>query len=172
MATATAATAASSTAATTAATAGAAAGATAATGFTLASLLPSAATMANVATGLSVISSVRQGQAAENAGKVAADNIKNQAVNREVNRRRRLVSSLASQNATRAASGIALAEGSSKSMFLEDARIGEGSLLVDRAGAGSAASSAIAAGRSRRNTSFINAGASLLSQFDRTQARG
>lgn len=161
---------AASTSAATAAAAGTAAATT--TGFTVASLIPSAATAAWIGTGLSVLASVRQGQAAEVQSEIQAERIKRDASQRELNRRRRLVASLASQNATRAASGIAAFEGSSQNIMLEDIRQGEASFLTERAGAADAAQSVLDAGQFARRTSFINAGASLLDQFDRTLTRG
>lgn len=128
--------------------------------------------MAYVATGLSMMASVRQGQAAKVNADVQADRIKRDASNRELNRRKRLIQSLASQNATRAASGIASFEGSSKATMLEDIRVGEGSFLTDRAYAEDAANSVLNAGQYSANTSYINAGASLINQIDRTKQRG
>jgi len=146
------------------ATTGAAASAT-----SIASLLPSAAT---ALTGLSALSMYRGGQATKISGRVEADQIKQDAKNKEVARRRSLVSSLASQNATRAASGIAFFEGSSADIALEDIRTGEGAILTERAGAGSAADVAIASGRSGYRRGVIGAGASLLDQANRNRLRG
>lgn len=159
------------TAATTAAL-GYGAGATAASTLTIGSLIPSAATAANVASGLSIMAMVRQGQAAKVGADVQADRLKQDATIREVDRRRRLVASLASQNATRAASGIAFGEGSSKNLALEDIRQGEGSILTDRGFTSGAITSIQNAGTFRRNTSYINAGASLINQIDRNVSRG
>ena len=131
-----------------------------------------AGAVATAATALSVVSMVRQGQAAEVSSKVQADKIKQDATAREVNRRKRLVSSLASQNATRAASGIAFFEGSSKDIALEDVRSGEGAIRAGTASAGYAADAAISQGRYARRGSVIGASASLLSGVQRYQDRG
>lgn len=145
--------------------AGAAAGAS--------STAATAATAAGyAATALSVLAMIRQGQAAKVNAQVQADRLKKDAQNREVNRRRKLVQSLASQNATRAASGIAFLEGSSKNIALEDIRQGAGSFLVDRAGAQEAADSIVSAGGYQATTSYINASATLLDQYDRGKRRG
>jgi len=152
-------------------TAGTAAATTTAAGVGAASLLPGF-TAANVLAGLSVASMIRQGQAAKVTGRVQADQIKQDAKNKEVNRRRRLVSSLASQNATRAASGIAFLEGSSKEAALEDIRTGRGAGLVETGGAEAAAASAISQAGYRRTGSMIGATASLLDQINRNVDRG
>jgi hypothetical protein len=119
-----------------------------------------------------MLSAVRGGQAQEVGMKVQAEKVRADAQAREVNRRKRLVASLASQNATRAASGIAYLEGSSKVMALEDIRAGEGSMLVDRAGSDYYGSQLETQGGYARTTGYISAGASLLDQADRTMQRG
>lgn len=154
------------------AAAGTAAATTAAAAAGTATSLFTAANVSMALTGLSAVSSIRQGQAAAVSGKVQADQIKQDAINKEINRRSRLVASLASQNATRAASGIAYLEGSSKVAALQDIKAGERGNIVDRAGSGAAATSAISEGRIRRTGSVIGAGASLLDQANRIADRG
>lgn len=139
---------------------------------TTSTALTGAAVAGYAASALSVMSLIRQGQAAKVNADVQADRLRADARASEVNRRRKLVQSLASQNATRAASGIAFFEGSSKNIALEDIRQGEGSFLSTRAGAETAAQSIEAAGGYSATTSYINAGATLLDQYDRGARRG
>ena len=149
-----------------------AAASTAAATATTSTVATSAMVAGYAATALSVMAMIRQGQAAKVNASVQADRLRRDAQNREVNRRRKLVQSLASQNATRAASGIAFFEGSSKNIALEDIRQGRGSFLVDRAGSEQAAQSIESAGAYSATTSYINAGATLLDQYDRGRRRG
>jgi len=122
-------------------------------------------------TAMTVLTSVRAGQAEKVAMDVAADQEKQAAISREVARKRRLVSAIAAQTAARGAMGTTLT-GSPASMILSDIRAAE----YDRSIAAGTTASKVASlqqeGKFAQQAGYASAGASLLDFGSRMAARG
>lgn len=106
---------------------------------------------------------------ARNAGKLQQIEYQRQAKeeevsarDREIERRRRLVQALASQNAEAGALGIDPTTGSRRAITLEDVRLARMDDLTDRAMTSRRSVSLRSAGRSARRQGNLQAGATLL----------
>lgn len=107
-------------------------------------------------------------KAQQNAGKAAQIEYKQRAQqevdagrDREIDRRRRLMSALSSQNAEAGALGIDTS-GSRTALALTDARMASRDSLTDRAMTNRRATMLISAGREARNQANLQSGATLL----------
>jgi len=131
----------------------------------------SSATWAGLGAGMTALTSIRAGQAEKVAMDVAADQEKQAAISREVARKRRLVSAIATQTAARGAMGTTLT-GSPASMILSDIRAAE----YDRSIAAGTTASKVASlqqeGKFAQQAGYASAGASLLDFGSRMAARG
>jgi len=108
-------------------------------------------------------------RSAHNAGKATEIQYKEQAKqeevsarDREIERRRRLVQALSSQNAEAGAAGIDPTTGSRRAMTLEDARLAQMDSLTDRAMTNRRAINLRSAGRNARRQGDLQAAGSLL----------
>jgi len=156
----TAGTAAAATAATTA-TVGAAATATAATatgGF----LGLSAGAWQGLGTLGSMVTGIASGNAQKKNYQMQAKKEEFAATDREISRRKRLLASLASQNAARAAGGVAAFEGSPAAMMNADKRAYSYDQLIGDANAEMVTSSLLASGDYAQQSGYMSAGSSLL----------
>jgi hypothetical protein len=91
---------------------------------------------------------------------------------REIERRRRLVSALASQNAEAGAFGLDPATGSRRAIQLEDARRANLDSLTDRAMTSRQAVTLRSQGRAARRQGNVAAGQTLLSTYQSTVQAG
>lgn len=108
-------------------------------------------------------------QTQRNSGKMADIQYREQAQqetdaarDREIDRRRRLVSALASQNAEAGALGVTPGVGSRAALVLSDAKRARYENLADRAGTGRRALVLRSAGRNARKQGDLAAASSLL----------
>ena len=152
-----------------------AAGATAA-GATAAAAAPTflgmtAAGWAAAGTAMTALTAIRAGQAEKVAMDVAADQEKQAAISREVARKRRLVSAIATQTAVRGAMGTTLT-GSPASMILSDIRAAEYDRTIAAGTTASRVSSLQQEGKFAQQAGYASAGASLLDFGSRMAARG
>jgi hypothetical protein len=152
-----------------------AAGATAA-GATAAAAAPTflgmtAAGWAAAGTAMTGLTAIRAGQAEKVAMDVAADQEKQAAISREVARKRRLVSAIATQTAVRGAMGTTLT-GSPASMILSDIRAAEYDRTIAAGTTASRVSSLQQEGKFAQQAGYASAGASLLDFGSRMAARG
>lgn len=120
-----------------------------------------------------MLAQVRQGQAMEVQAKGQAEVVRSQAKDREVARRRRLVESLASQNAMSAAGNVASFEGSTENIMREDMRLARLDTVIDRAGASRDSNLLLSNGRYARRSGYLNAASSLIGAgYDRHKETG
>jgi hypothetical protein len=121
---------------------------------------------------LSGVAMANAGEAAKHQYEMQADRERRASQIREVQRKTRLLSALASQNASRAARGIRSYEGSPAAMMKTDLE----NYYLDRevdAGATSGRQAQFgASGRAARDTGYISAGASLFDAGSRQLNRG
>jgi hypothetical protein len=153
------------------ATAAAATGATAAAatgGF----LGLSSTAWAGISTGFSMIMDVQAG----NTQKANYDRMAKQeefaAKDQEIKRRRNLMSSLASQNAYRGASGVRAFEGSPAAMMKSDIDLFEYDDLMGKANTEMRTSSLLESGKYAQQSGYMSAGTSLLEFGSRVAKRG
>lgn len=155
--------------------AGAAAGAAAA-GATAAAAAPTflgvtAAGWSAVGTAMSALSSIRAGQATQVQMDIAADQEKQAAISREVARKRRLISSMATQNAMRGAQGVQLA-GSPGAMMQSDIAAAEYDTTIAAGTTASRISALQTEGKYAKRAGIASAGTSLLDFGTRMAERG
>ena len=131
----------------------------------------SSATWAGLGTGMTALTSIRAGQAEKVAMDVAADQEKQAAISREVARKRRLVSAIATQAAARGAMGTTLT-GSPASMIMSDIRAAEYDRTIAAGTTASRVTSLQQEGKFAQQAGYSSAGASLLDFGSRMAARG
>jgi len=159
------------------ATAAPAVGATAAAGTTAAVatggfLGLSAATWSGISTGVSMLSSVRAGQAQQVNYEMQARDAEFAAKDQEIKRRQRLMSSLASQNASRGASGVRAFEGSPAAMMKSDIEEFDYDQSMAAANLGMKQNSLLTSGKYANQSGYISAGSSLLNYGAKRAERG
>lgn len=158
-------------------TAGAAAGTaavgTAAATATAGSFLGmSAATWSTIGTVGSMLTSVMGGNAEAAAYKQQAQQEEFAAKDREIARRKRLISSLASQNAYRGATGVRAFEGSPAAMMKADREEFDYDQLMGDANLSMKTSSLLTSGKYAQQTGYASAGSSLLKYGSDRAKRG
>jgi hypothetical protein len=131
----------------------------------------SSAAWAGIGTGMTALTSIRAGQATQVQMDIAADQEKQAAISREVARKRRLVSSLATQNAMRGAQGVQLT-GSPASMMLSDIAAAEYDTTIAAGTTASRISSLQTEGKYAMQAGVASAGSSLLDFGTRMAERG
>jgi hypothetical protein len=114
------------------------------------------------ATAVSVKASQNAGKAAQIQHNEQAKQEEMAARDREIERRRRLVQSLASQNAEAGAMGIDPTTGSRRAITLEDQRRSQMDSLTDRAMTGRRALMLRSAGRNARSQANLESAATIL----------
>lgn len=152
----------------------AAAASTAAAGTAAASgtfLGLSSATWAGISTAGSMLMNVRAGQAQKVNYEMQARQEEFAAKDREVQRRRRLVASLASQNAARAASGVRAFEGSPAAMMQSDIDTADYDHTMADANLGMKKQSLLTSGKHAVQSGYMSAGSSLLNYGSRMAER-
>lgn len=157
------------TAGTAAATAGTAAAATATAGSFLGM---SAATWAGISTAGSMLMSVQAGNAQKASYEQQAQQEEFAAKDREIARRKRLISSLASQNAVRGASGVRAFEGSPAAMMKSDREELDYDNLMGDANLSMKTSSLLTSGKYAQQAGYASAGESLLNYGTKRAERG
>jgi len=132
----------------------------------------SAATWSTLATAGSIFSTLRAGQQQKSAYRLQAEREEFAARDREIQRRKRLVASLASQNAHWGASGVRAFEGSPAN--LRDSDLEEFEYDQDMAAANLSMSqqSLLMSGSYAQQSSLYSAGTSLLEYGTRRARRG
>jgi len=118
-----------------------------------------------LATGLSALSSVRAGQQKEVEYQMQADRERFAARDREVQRRRRLVAALASQNAYRGASGVRGTEGSPAHMLKSDFALFDYDQSMARANTSMTTQSLLRSGKYAKEYGYMSAGTTLLEHY-------
>ena len=143
-------------------------GATAAGGF----LGLSSGTWQGVSTVGSMITDVSAGNAEAAVYKQQAQQEEFAAKDREIQRRRRLISSLASQNAYRGATGVRAYEGSPAAMMKSDREEFDYDQLMGDANLSMKTSSLLTSGKYAKQTGYSSAGSSLLNYASNRAKRG
>ncbi len=123
-------------------------------------------------TAFSVLSSLQAGKAQEAQYKAKAKREEINAREQELERKRKLIKAMASQNAARAAQGISASQGSAGAMFRTDAREFERSQYIGAANREFAVGQALNKGANARRSGYMTAGQSLLDFGVRWNARG
>ena len=121
-----------------------------------------------IAGGSQAISQIRAGQQAEVEYKERAQQELDAARDREIERRRRLVSALASQNAEAGALGAMTGFGSRAAIALSDARRASLDSLTDRASTNRRALMLRSAGAEARRQSYLGAATTLFETASQT----
>ena len=132
----------------------------------------SAATWSTIGTFGSMISSVAGGNAEAAAYAQQAQQEEFAAKDREIARRKRLISSLASQNAYRGASGVRAFEGSPAAMMKSDREEFRYDQLMGDANLSMKTSSLLTSGKYAKQTGYSSAGSSLLNYGSSRAKRG
>lgn len=125
-----------------------------------------------ISTAGSMIMDVRAGNAEAAAYKQQAQQEEFAAKDREIQRRKRLISSLASQNAYRGATGVRAFEGSPAAMMKSDREEFDYDQLMGDANLSMKTSSLLSSGKYARQTSYASAGSSLLNYGSKRAKRG
>jgi len=144
------------------------AGAAAAGGF----LGLSSGAWQGISTAGSMIMDVRAGNAEAAAYKQQAQQEEFAAKDREIQRRKRLISSLASQNAYRGATGVRAFEGSPAAMMKSDREEFDYDQLMGDANLSMKTSSLLTSGKYARQSGYASAGSSLLNYGSKRAKRG
>lgn len=132
----------------------------------------SAGAWSGISTAGSMLMSVRAGQAQKVNYEMQARDAEFAAKDREVQRRRRLISSLASQNAIRGASGVRAFEGSPASMMQSDIDLAEYDQTMADANLGMQQSSLLTSGKYAQQSGYASAASSLLDYGSKRAKRG
>jgi len=132
----------------------------------------SSSTLQGISTVGSMITDVKAGNAESAAYTQQARQEEFAAKDREIARRKRLISSLASQNAYRGASGIRAFEGSPAAMMKSDREEFEYDNLMGNANLSMKTSSLLTSGRYAKQTGYASAGSSLLNYASNRAKRG
>jgi hypothetical protein len=132
----------------------------------------SAGAWQGISTAGSMLSSVRAGQAQKVNYEMQARDAEFAAKDREVQRRKRLVASLASQNAYRGASGVRAFEGSPAAMMKSDIKEFDYDQSMAAANLGMKQNSLLTSGKYAQQSGYISAGASLLTGASKYANRG
>ena len=132
----------------------------------------SSATWAGISTAGSMLMNVRAGQAQQVNYQMQARQEEFAAKDREVQRRRRLIASLSSQNAARGASGVRAFEGSPASMMQSDIDLAEYDNTMADANLGMKQQSLLTSGKYAQQSGYMSAGSSLLNYGSRMAERG
>lgn len=135
-------------------------------------MLGSGGVLSILGTGFSMISSVRAGQAQQVQYEMQADAERVASRDREIQRKQRLVSALASQNAARAAQGIRSFEGSAAAMMRSDIGEAEYGSLIGRANTDMKVAQYQQSGQAAMQSGLLSAGTSLLDYGTRRAERG
>lgn len=147
---------------------GTAATTTAAGGF----LGLSSAAWAGISTAGSMLMQVQAGNAQKAAYEQQAQQEEFEAKDREVQRRKRLIASLASQNAARGASGVRAFEGSPAAMMQNDMKEFEYDQKMAAANTAMSTSSLLTSGQHAQQSGYMSAGTSLLDFGSKMADRG
>ncbi len=132
----------------------------------------SAGAWQGISTAGSMVASVAAGNAQKVNYKMQARNTEFAAKDREVQRRQRLVASLASQNAYRGATGVSAYEGSPAAMMKNDFASFDFDQSMAAANLGMQQSSLLTSGKYAQQSGYLSAGSSLLSYGASRAERG
>ena len=132
----------------------------------------SSAAWAGISTAGSIITSIQAGNAQKANYEMQAQQEEFAAKDREVSRRQRLISSLASQNAARGASGVRAFEGSPAAMMKSDWQSFDYDQSMGDANTAMSVSSLLESGRYAQQSGYTSAGTSLLEYGSRRAKRG
>jgi phage-related protein len=132
----------------------------------------SAGAWSGISTGVSMLSSVRAGQAQQVNYEMQARDAEFAAKDQEIKRRQRLMSSLASQNASRGASGVRAFEGSPAAMMKSDIKEFDYDQSMAAANLGMKQNSLLTSGKYANQSGYISAGSSLLNYGAKRAERG
>lgn len=146
----------------------AAGGLAASTGF----LGMSSSTLSGISSMGSMIGDIAGGNAEAAAYKQQAQQEEFAAKDREIARRKRLISSLASQNAYRGATGVRAFEGSPAAMMKSDREEFDYDQLMGDANLSMKTSSLLTSGKYAQQTGYASAGSSLLNYGSKRAKRG
>ena len=132
----------------------------------------SSATWAGLSTAGSMITGIQAGNAQKANYEMQAQQEEFAAKDREVSRRQRLISSLASQNAYRGASGVRAFEGSPAAMMKSDIKQFDYDQSMGAANLAMSTSSLLESGKYAQQSGYMSAGTSLLEYGSRRAKRG
>ena len=132
----------------------------------------SAGAWSGISTAGSMLMNVRAGQAQQVNYQMQARQEEFAAKDREVQRRKRLVASLASQNAVRGASGVRAFEGSPAAMMQSDIDAAAYDNTMADANLGMKKQSLLTSGKYAQQSGYMSAGSSLLNYGSRMAERG
>jgi hypothetical protein len=132
----------------------------------------SSAAWAGISTAGTMLMSVQAGNAQKSNYAQQAQQEEFAAKDREVSRRKRLISSLASQNAARGASGVRAFEGSPAAMMKNDIKEFEYDQSMAAANTSMKTSSLLESGNYAQQSGYTSAGNSLLTFGSRMAERG
>ena len=121
---------------------------------------------------MSAVQSVNAGKAQEAAYKRDADRETFAAKDKEIQRKKRLVAALATQNAVRGAQGVAAFEGSSLNMMLQDVENFEYDQDMGAANLAMTRQSLLESGKAARRYGVQSATNTLMGAAERSMARG
>tara|TARA_R110002096_G_scaffold12646_1_gene45246 strand:+ start:2457 stop:2843 length:387 start_codon:yes stop_codon:yes gene_type:complete len=121
---------------------------------------------------LSAVQSVNAGRAKEDAFKRDAERESFAAKDKEIQRKKRLVAALATQNAVRGAQGVVSFEGSSLNMMNQDQETFEYDQSMGAANLAMTRQSLLESGKAARRYGYASATNTLLQSAERTTARG
>lgn len=122
-------------------------------------------------TGLSMLASVRAGQAQQVQYEMQARQEAAAARDAEIERKQRLVKALASQTALRGAQGISAYQGSPAAMMQEDIRQAEYASLIGQSNLDMRTTQLQTEGRQAVQSGYLSAGSSLLDYGERVARR-
>jgi len=122
--------------------------------------------IAAVATALTAVTAVSAGNARKSEYKMQARQEEFASKDREVQRRKRLVSALASQNAYRGATGVRAFEGSSAAVMNSDRDQFEYDQTMGAANISMTQQSLLTSGKYAQQSGYMSAGASMLGYKD------
>ena len=120
----------------------------------------------------SAVQSINAGKAQEAAYKRDADRETFAAKDKEIQRKKRLVAALATQNAVRGAQGVRAFEGSSLNMMNQDVENFEYDQSMGAANLAMTRQSLLESGRAARRYGVMSAGNTLMAASERSMARG
>jgi hypothetical protein len=121
---------------------------------------------------MSAVQSVNAGKAQEAAYKRDAERESFAAKDKEIQRKKRLVAALATQNAVRGAQGVAAFEGSSLNMMLQDVENFEYDQDMGAANLAMTRQSLLESGKAARRYGVQSATNTLMGAAERSMARG
>jgi len=121
---------------------------------------------------MSASQSIQAGHAKEDAYKRDAEREKFAAKDKEIQRKKRLVAALATQNAVRGAQGVRAVEGSSLNMMNQDVETFEYDQDMGAANLAMTTQSLLESGKAARRYGYASAANTLLDSASRVTARG